>query len=431
MRWLLTSLLLLSFPEMLLAQEEEYSFDLSEIEIKPYDIGGYVELRPVLFGLDTDSSSHKLKFYDHGEGDTLDEYNLTFQVDASYKKGIGGLYLKMNTDLRQSDVESSEETELYEGYLSLEPSRSLIFEIGKKTLKWGKGYARNPVAFVDRTKDPDEPDLAREGYVVASVDYIKSFDGPLKTISFTPVAIPVFEHVNEDFGEVNNVDFAGKLYFLLYDTDIDFIVLTGGSKTTRFGFDFSRNIIPNFEVHGEFALIDDYKKRFINSDGNMFDDEYDAESYLAGLRYLTASETTYILEYYHNGTGFSEGEMEDYFSFIDKAYDTYLSSDDDALLKKGSRVTKGSYGKINSMRDYLYLRISQKEPFDILYSTASLTGMLNIGDNSFSLSPELLYTGITNWELRLKTIFPVGDSDTEFGEKLNDYRIELRARYYF
>jgi hypothetical protein len=416
---------------MLLAQEEEYSFDLSEIEMKPYDIGGYVELRPVLFGLDTDSSAHKLKFYDHGEGDTLDEYNLTFQVDSSYKKGIAGLYLKANTDLKQSDAESSEETELYEGYLSLEPSRSFTFEMGKKTLKWGKGYAWNPAAFIDRKKDPDEPDLAREGYVVASVDYIKSLDGPLKTISFTPVAIPVFEHVNEDFGEVNNVDFAGKLYLLLYDTDIDFIVLAGGSKTTRFGFDFSRNITSNLEIHGEFALVDDYKKRLIDSDGNMFDDEYDAESYLAGLRYLTASETTCILEYYHNGTGFTKSEMEDYFSFIDKAYDTYLSSGDDSLLKKGSRVTEGNYGKMNPMRDYLYLRISQKEPFDILYSTASLTGMFNIGDNSFSLSPELLYTGVTNLELRLKTTFPVGDAATEFGEKLNDYRIELRARYYF
>jgi hypothetical protein len=416
---------------MLLAQEEEYSFDLSEIEEKPYHIGGYAELRPVLFGLDTDSSSHKLKFYDHGEGNTLDEYNLTFQVDASYKKGIAGLYSKTNIDLTQSAPGFSEETELYEGYLSLEPSRSFTFEIGKKTLKWGKGYAWNPAAFVDRSKDPDEPDLAREGYVVASVDYIKSFDGPLKTISFTPVAIPVFDHVNEDFGEVNNVDFAGKLYFLLYDTDIDFIVLTGGSKTTRFGFDFSRNITSNLEIHGEFALIDDYEKRLIDSDGNMFEDEYDAESYLAGLRYLTASETTYILEYYHNGTGFTEGEMEDYFSFIDKAYDTYVSSGNDSLLKKGSRVTKGSYGKINPMRDYIYLRISQKEPFDILYSTASLTGMLNIQDNSFSLSPELLYTGITNLELRLKAMFPVGDEYTEYAEKLSDYRVELRARYYF
>ena len=83
------------------------------------------------------------------------------------------------------------------------------------------------------------------------------------------------------------------------------------------------------------------------------------------------------------------------------------------------------------MRDYLYLRASKKEPFDMLYFTPSLTGIFNINDKSLSIGPELLYTGIKNLELRLKTTFLVGDSYTEFGEKQNDYRAELRLRYYF
>ena len=83
------------------------------------------------------------------------------------------------------------------------------------------------------------------------------------------------------------------------------------------------------------------------------------------------------------------------------------------------------------MRDYLYLRASQKEPFDILYFTPSLTGIFNVSDESFSIGPELLYTGIKNLELRLKTTFLFGDSYTEFGEKQNDCRVEFRARYFF
>ena len=67
-------------------------------------------------------------------------------------------------------------------------------------MKWGKGYAWNPVAFVDRPKDPEDPELAREGYVVATADYIKSFQGPLKTVSLTPVLLPVYKDVNDDFG---------------------------------------------------------------------------------------------------------------------------------------------------------------------------------------------------------------------------------------
>jgi len=80
---------------------------------------------------------------------------------------------------------------------------------------------------------------------------------------------------------------------------------------------------------------------------------------------------------------------------------------------------------------FLYVRLSQKDPFDILYFTPSLTWMMNLDDRSFSLTPELLYTGFTNWELRLKAAFLAGGHDTEFGGKQNDYRIEFRVGYYF
>ncbi len=414
-----------------LAIAEDYTFDISEIEKKPYHIGGYAEFRPVLFGLDRDAALYKLKFYNRDEGDSLEEYDAKLQLDGAFEKGIARLFIRTNTDYKKSYLGEDQKTTVYEGFLSLKPSSSLTMDIGKKTLKWGKGYAWNPVAFIDRPKDPDEPEQSMEGFIVASADYIKSFDGPLKTISFTPVIIPVYKHINNTFGEINKLNFAGKLYLLFYDTDIDFIIFTGGSKTTRYGVDFSRNITTSLEIHGEFALISNYKKKFIDSSGTNFEKEYDAKSYLIGLRYLTEKNTTYIVEYYKDGTGFTSGEMKDYFRFINKGYDSYISTGSDALLKKALNVTKGNYGKPNPTKDYIYLRVSQKEPFDILYFTPSVTLITNINDKSFSFSPELLYTGITNLELRFKTAFVSGERLTEYGEKQNDYRVELRARYYF
>jgi hypothetical protein len=414
-----------------LAAAEEYTFDVSETEKKPYHIGGYAELRPAVFGLDRDASLYKLKFYNRDEGSTLEEYNATLQLEGSLEKGIARLFVRTNTDYKISYHGEDFKTTVLEGFLSLKPSSSLTIDMGKKTLKWGKGYAWNPVAFVDRPKDPDEPDLNLEGFVVASADYIKSFPGPLKTVSFTPVLMPAYGDVNDDFGKTGHMNFAAKLYLLLYDTDIDFIFLTGGSRTSRYGMDFSRNITTNFEIHGEFAYINNFKKSFIDSNGNNFETRYDAKSGLIGMRYLTERDTTYILEYYRNGTGFSAGEMRDYFSFIKIAYDTYVSTGSDASLKKAANITAGNYGRPNAMRDYLYLRVSQKEPFDILYFTPSLTGILNMSDKSFSLSPEFLYAGITNLELRLKASFIFGDRFSDYGEKQNDYRVEFRARYYF
>jgi hypothetical protein len=62
-------------------------------------------------------------------------------------------------------------------------------------------YAWNPAAFLDRQKNADDPELSREEYIVASADYTKSREGPLKTFSFTPVLVPAYSAVNDDLGE--------------------------------------------------------------------------------------------------------------------------------------------------------------------------------------------------------------------------------------
>jgi hypothetical protein len=316
-------------------------------------------------------------------------------------------------------------------FLAAKPTASLTASAGKLTAKWGKGYAWNPVAFLDRSKDPDDPALNLEGYYMAGFDYIRSFEGPLKTFSLSPFLLPVDHGLNHDFGEPGHINCAAKAYFLLWDTDIDLMFLTGNSRPNRVGFDFSRNITSNLEIHGESAWIDDLRRMKVDSNERVSESEIDAWSGLLGLRYLTSIDTTYILEYYHNGSGYSGPEAKNYYSFVDQAYDTYVKTGNVRPIQKAANLTQGGYGRPNPMRDYLYFRVSQKEPFDILYFTPAVTTILNLGDRSFSLSPELLYTGITNLELRLKGTVLVGDNFSEYGEKPNDARLELRIRYYF
>jgi len=147
---------------------------------------------------------------------------------------------------------------------------------------------------------------------------------------------------------------------------------------------------------------------------------------------LSTLNTTFIFEYYHQGTGYSSEEISDLIAFIDKGYDNFLSNDaTQALTKARSVAQQGGYGRFTPETNYLYLRVSQPEPFDILYFTPSLTCIYNLSDRSFTITPELLYTPVTNLELRLKAGFLVGTADSEFGEKQNDYRLELRVRYYF
>ncbi|MFC2165886.1 hypothetical protein ACFLT2_12940 [Acidobacteriota bacterium] len=414
-----------------LSAQEEHTFDLSEIEKKAFQFGGYLEFRPVLFGLDRNSWLYKLKFYDLEEGEAIAEYNFNALLDASYEIGIVRAKIRTNTDITKTFSGWSHNTALFETFLSIKPSLFFHLDIGKKRMKWGKGYAWNPVAFIDRPKNPNDPELALEGYVVLSMDYIKSFPGKLKTLTFTPVLIPVTEHINSTFGTSNQLNFGGKIYFLFYDTDIDLMFLSGGSAPTRYGLDLSRNLTSNFEIHGEFAYIPDYSKKIIEEDGTVSEVKYASTNYLMGIRFLTKSNTTFFLEYLKNGAGYISTEMKNFYSLIEQAYQSYLLTGDDSQLNFLAGAASQAYRTFAPMQDYLYLRISQKEPWNILYFIPSFTGIFNLTDKSFSLTPELLYSPITNLELRAKITVLLGKDGSEFGEKQNDFRLEFRGRYYF
>ena len=428
-------LLLLAFPAY---SQDSYQVDLSQIEKeiekaadKPYSLGGFLEFQPAIFGIDRDAAFSRLRFFRNRQDSLFDQYNFRLRLDGSYKKDIFSFFFKTDTLARNDFDGWDEDTRLFEAYLSVKPSPVFIVEAGKKVMKWGKGYAWNPVSFIDRPKNPEDPEEALEGSTVATVDYIRSFDGPLKTTTLTTALIPVYRHFNAKFGELYHLNFASKLYLLLYDTDLDFMVFAGPSRTTRYGFDFSKNLTTNFEIHGEWAVINNFKLNPINARGTAHTQESEAISYLLGLRYLTEKETIYILEYYRDGTGFSRGQMKDFFTFVEDSYRDFLSTGNDSGLVRGARLSKGAYGKANPMRHYLYFRVSQKEPFDILYLTPALTSIINPADGSLNLIPEVAYSPMTNLELRLRGAFLLGGKRTDYGEKQNDYRLEFRLRYFF
>ncbi len=426
--WLLTLTLWLCGAT---AFAEEFSFDPSEFEKKNYHLGGYAELRPVLFGLDRDAALYRLRFFDRDEGKTTPEYNGRLQIEGSMEQGIGRAFVRLNSDYTHSWRGETFQTTFYDGYLSLTPSSNLTLEAGKKSLRWGTGYAWNPVGFLERPKDPDDPELNREGFIVATAEMIKSFSGAVKNLSLMPVLLPVYDGINEDFGKTGHLNVGGRLYALVRDTDVGLFFLAGGSRPNRYGFDFSRNLTSNFEVHGEFAYLRNVVRRVVDAEGRVTTEDGDAQSYLVGIRYLTQSETTWIAEYFHNGSGYTRDEMRDYFSYVNRGYDAFISSGDVGMLHQAENLGQGGYARANPMRNYLYLRASHKDPLDILYLTPALTTIVNLDDGSFSLSPEFIYAGMTNLELRLKAIFLEGSRHSEFGEKQNDWRLELRVRYYF
>lgn len=408
----------------------EFTFDASEFERKPFEFGGYAEYRHDRFDLNRDAAFYNLGFY-RDRRSTLDRDAAVLKLEGKYTRGAASARARTHLEFTDDQMNGERTTRFDELAGSWKPDPGLTIEAGKIALKWGKGYAWNPVGFVERVKDPNDPELAREGYWMATADYVKTFDGALKTVAFTPVVLPVGGDVNSDYGKRGHLNFAAKLYLLWHDTDIDFVYQAAGSRTARYGFDFSRNLTSNLEVHGEWARVKDAERRAVTAAGAPRVTQKDAQSYLLGVRYLTSTDATFIAEYYRNGTGYTKSEMQDFASFVDTGVAQYAATGSDSLLQRANAAALGGYGRAQPMRHYAYLRASQKDALGILYFTPAVTSIVNVADGSFSVAPELLYTRFTNVELRLRFFILSGRNGSEFGEKQNARRVELRARLYF
>jgi hypothetical protein len=262
--------------------------------------------------------------------------------------------------------------------------------------------------------------LNLEGRTFLGLDYIKSFsDGDLNNIGVTAMVLPVIDgFTNTELGEPGDVNAAVKLYFLWRDTDIDLIWFNGPDQPHSVGIDFAKNLAPHFAVHGELAVQKDVPVPAVMPNGAIQQTDETQVSGLVGLRYLNNHDTTFIAEYYHNGGG-----KDDLWG---APASPVSSAATESMGSAGSTATLRNPG-----RDYLYVKVSQKEPADILYLTAWMAAMVNLHDHSVNLQPGLSWTPVTNLEINARVGIPLGPAGTEFGEKPDRFRPEIWVRYFF
>ncbi|HXZ50076.1 MAG TPA: hypothetical protein VEG27_13725 [Usitatibacter sp.] len=408
---------------------DEYSFDASQYEKKPYEFGGYVQLEQDAFTLNRSGALYKLGYYGEPQRSDLDQTLGILELTGKLRHGIASFDFRTYSSAQTNELASDHTNLLYEGAFSLRPNAGVTLEAGKRALSWGKGYAWNPIGFVQRPKDPNDPQLAREGYVMADGDFIRNPGGALQTLALTPVVVPVSSRVNGDFGSTGHANPAFKLYALYRDTDLDFAWQGKGSRPARFGFDFAHNLKTNFEVHGEWARILQFPKLVTDASGHASTEVLNATSYLLGLRYLTQGNATCIAELYHNGAGYSRSESDSFYRLVDAAFAQAPAPS--MLLQRALALGDGPYARPFAGRNYAYFRVQQQDALGIVYFQPALFALANLDDGSFQVTPELDYTGFKNLELRFRVYMLHGGELTDFGEKQNTRKVELYARLYF
>jgi hypothetical protein len=403
----------------------DYSFEIPEEEEEEeskLEWSGNLDGRYFIFHTDQSSPLYQLQFF--GKEDLsgyFSQYKLELYLDADYQTKDIGFHLK-TLSTYYSDSEAS--FDLLEAYGNVNLSLSSFIQAGKRMYSWGKGYAFNPVGYVNPFKDPENPELAQAGILSIGFEKIKSFDSDfLKTVAITAIAIPPEETFSNRYAEIEDTNLAAKVYFLLWDIDVDIMGRYSREDTSSIGVDFAANIRENIEVHGELSHFRDMPKNTISENALLTSAE-NGYSYLLGMRYLNQWQTTIIAEYYHNDAGLNS---EEYSSYVDFLENSVRAKEIEQALMYNRAYFRGS----NIMRDYLYLKALQPEPFGLLYFTPSLFSIYNLNDNSFLLAFLLTYKPFTNFEVTFWPTLLVGDDRTEFGGRQFQRKYELRMKVYF
>jgi hypothetical protein len=400
--------------------------DLSEdvAPEKKLEWNGNLDAKYTMFHMDRSSALYRLQFFDSPTAsEYLSQYRIEPYLNADYQTRDVGFHLKTHATYFSDDNATFD---LFEAYGSFSPSFSSTIQAGKRVFTWGKGYAFNPAGFINSVKDPENPELAQAGLLSASFEFVKSLPSTqLQTISLLLVAIPPTPDLLNRYAEIENTTYAAKASALLWDTDIDIMGFYSKDDQRRIGIDISRNLRENIEVHAEMSYNQSaFRYSIVN--GNLAGVRQNQVSYLVGFRYLHESNSTLIVEYYHNGLGLTRGEYKTYFSFLTNA----VNSGNGTIVQKTLGVQSYFRGSA-VMRDYLYAKLSIPEPFDLLYFTPSFYSIYNINDGSFLISASLGYKPVTNVEFILWPTILGGARTSEFGGRIIQERIEAWMRVFF
>lgn len=364
------------------AYADDYSFDMESIETKSFEYSGYLRSEYKYQNLNQDSDLYALLNRGDSSQDTsLNEALFRFTHYKDDFKLIGALSARYN------NVDGDDESihTIYQLYVQNKLSVNHSIDIGKKTLRWGTGYFFYPAAFLDRPRDPTQPENAYEGFVMANYTYNKSFEGDLKNLKLDLIYMPTTSQTNNDFYMLSSDNLAMKLYLLYFDTDIEFIYLYNDTQKDKIGLTFSKNLAPHFEVHGEFAKeIEGY------------------HAYLLGLKYVTLSDITLTSEYYYRSVGLTEDQIA-------------------SMTKMEPFAAKS----------YFANKLSKKEPFGIVYSSLYARNILNLEDHSHLDSLGFIYTFKNNLEIDFSYNLNTGAQKSEFGNKQVSDFAWLKATWYY
>ncbi|MBN1578187.1 MAG: hypothetical protein JW913_16625 [Chitinispirillaceae bacterium] len=411
---------------------DDYTFNASEFEKKPFEFSGTIEFRPSLTIPQNQSTAWKLKNHENNNPpQLLDNYLLIATPSAKFEKKKILFYSSADLRVEYNNPESrwNFRGSLLEGYGKYAFSSNWNFLAGKKLYKWGNGYIYNPVSYAGRTKDVNDIDASLEGYYSTAMQYNKSFSSPiLSNFSHETVLLPVYGEINNNYTGGDKLWLLNHSYVLFLNTDVHIFINVAQEFDFSVGFSAAYNILTNWEIHGELSYLPQVNSTIIGSNTMLsVTEKKDIIQSVIGTRYLTTFDATFYLEYLFNGNGYNQNEMNLWYSSAKNA----LASENLQHINSVRKYWFENLSRQFLMNHYIFFKVQYPEPFNFLYFTPSLYILFNIEDNSFMAGFDMIYKRFENISFNLKLVGLSGDDMSEFGSKISKVKTELNVESYF
>ena len=413
-----------------------------------FDIRNYIKLSAYYDDLKNDPVVNPNNILEREDNGFLGEINTQFKIsyleDYQFKADVGYQYSP------GSDEQYDRDTHFItnEFFFDFLMAQLAYFKVGKKRETWGVGWTFNPVDDVmDWLKDPVDPSASRQG------KYLAMLEVPVGNTSFSFVYFPDVEFdLESEKGQsgipdkMNSDDpsLGVRALFLLWDTDIAFIF----HQTDRisdldknyYGLTINRywgDLGAYVEISGhegndlEFVQQNAMGQYYFPTGDELKalkrDDDDTYVNFAVGVTYSFPDNSKVALEYFRNDEGYDDDEFDEFYNFLKNDSDLYLTTSDENIKNKILKANQILGNRIR--RNYLSLTFDRPFTFDDF--NPHLGVIINLDDGSFLLNGVIEYAVRDDTTISLDIKGYIGESDSEYGLKPDDYKATLKLQYYF
>jgi hypothetical protein len=150
-------------------------------------------------------------------------------------------------------------------------------------------------------------------------------------------------------------------------------------------------------------------------------------NFAVGVNYTFPEDSKVTLEYYRNSEGYDDAEFDEFVRFVETEANNYREMKDENSKNK---LLKANQLLVNRIRqNYLSLAYDRPNTFDDFFP--HLGAIICLDDGSSLINGAVTYNVRDDTSITLDARAYLGDSDTEWGMKPDDYRIFGKLIYYF